>query len=169
MQCRVADCGITQASTRNNHFIFEFIPPKWYRAHGRRRLVAMNFSKRLWRRLSACIALYAFVLHAMLLAFAPFPAAAGTALGRSVTGFEICLHDGAEGAGPAVPSGHSGTDNHCPFCVADGHSSVAALPRTHLPLIVAYLSTLRWVVASDEVVETPASFSAQPRGPPRQA
>jgi hypothetical protein len=121
----------------------------------------MNSGKRSWRALTACAAAYALVLYAILASFMPLPAAA-VSVGASVLGFEICHHDGSD---PAVPAGHSDNE-HCKLCVANGHASVAALPRPPLPFGVAYTTKLRWSIISDDVAPLPASFSAQPRGPP---
>jgi hypothetical protein len=121
----------------------------------------MGSGKRSWRALTACAAAYALVLYAILASFAPLPAASA-ALGASALGFEICHHDGSD---PGLPAGQSNNE-HCKLCVANGHASVAALPRPPLPFIVAYPSKLRWSIISDDVAPLPASFSAQPRGPP---
>jgi hypothetical protein len=121
----------------------------------------MNCGKRYWRALTACAAAYALALYAILASFVPLPAASAT-LGASALGFEICRHDSSD---PALPAGHSDNE-HCKLCVANGHASVAALPRPPLPFIVAYPSKLRWSIISDDVAPLPASFSAQPRGPP---
>jgi hypothetical protein len=121
----------------------------------------MSSGKRSWRALTACAAAYALALYAILASFVPLPAASA-ALGASALGFEICRHDGSD---PALPTGHSDNE-HCKLCVANGHASPAALPRAPLPFIVAYASKLRWSIVGDDVAPLPASFSAQPRGPP---
>ena len=123
----------------------------------------MNSGKRSWRALTACAATYALVLYAVLTSFAPLPTA-GAALGADAFAFEICHHDGSD---PALPAGHS--EEHCKLCVANGHASVAALPRPPLPFILDDARKLRWSVIDGAVVPLPDSFSAQPRGPPLSA
>jgi hypothetical protein len=125
----------------------------------------MMSSQRTWRRLSAWLAAYALALHVVLLSFAPIPAA--TAASDDAVGFALCLHDGGDVSDPAAPTGHS--DEHCPFCVVNGHSSVAALPRVPLPLGFDYASMLSWVVTSDDLPDARASVRTQPRGPPLSA
>src|SRR5262245_43525054 len=122
----------------------------------------MMSSQRTWRRLSAWIAAYALVLHVILLSFVPI--AGVPADSDEAAGVTLCLHDGGDASGPAAPTGHS--DEHCPYCVANGHSSIAALPRVPLPLRLDCASTLSWVVTSDDVPDARASVRAQPRGPP---
>jgi hypothetical protein len=118
----------------------------------------MHFAKRVWRLATACVVANALALYAILSSLTPLPAAA---LGASAPGFEICRH-----LDPAVPAGHSNADEHCQFCLANGHLSVAAPAPAPLPSIVAYASKLRWAVVADVVTPLPASFSARPRGPP---
>jgi Protein of unknown function (DUF2946) len=123
----------------------------------------MSSGRRLWRPITGCLAAYVLALYAILASFVPIPAASA-ALGAGALGFEICHHDGSDPARPADPQ----DSEHCKLCTANGQAPVAALPIP-LPFIVAYTSKLRWRVIADDVAPLPASFGAQPRGPPLQA
>jgi len=121
----------------------------------------MHLRNRIWRPVTACAVAYAFALFAVLTSFASLSATAST--GAGALGFEICQHDGAD---PGIPADAPDTGSHCKFCVGNAHGAIAALPRPPLPFIVAYASTLRWVLTGEDVAPLPADFGAQPRGPP---
>jgi hypothetical protein len=124
----------------------------------------MRFRNSIWRASTACVVAYAFALFAVLTSFAPFPAAAGA--GEGVLGFEICHQSGTD---PLTPADPSGTNDHCKFCIGSAHAGVAALPRSPFPFFVAYVSALRWTLASEDIAPRLALFGAQPRGPPLPA
>jgi hypothetical protein len=129
------------------------------RAGKRLSLGKMHRGRRVWQSVTACVATYALVLHAIFSNLTPLPV---EALGASASGLEICLH-----SDPAAPAGHSNAAEHCSLCLANGHLSIP--PPTPPLCVVAYASKLRWAVIADDFGFLPASVSARPRGPPLSA
>jgi hypothetical protein len=113
-----------------------------------------------WRRLAACVAAYALVIHAVLTAVA-IPVSAMPLDGSP--GFVLCLHD-SNGAVPTLPVDHP--DEHCQLCVGTGHVGFAVLPESTLPSTIAYQSKLKRSAVVYRLNASPVLLSPRPRGPP---
>src|ERR1700730_4879359 len=74
--------------------------------------------RRLWRRLTGVVVIYALVLQSLFFGLVAAPASALAAGDGGFPAFELCQH-GPDGAplAPADVPGHHG-DAHCIFCFA---------------------------------------------------
>jgi hypothetical protein len=124
---------------------------------------------RLWRRLTGAVVIYALVLQSLFFGFATAPAAALTSVDAGLPVFELCLNGHQDGPlSPADLPGHHG-DNHCTFCFAGTHNSLAAPPQYPLAHPIIKAAGASWAMAI-RLSPRPFQYSiAQPRGPPLSA
>jgi hypothetical protein len=129
-----------------------------------------------WRRLTACLLIYALFVHGI--AFAVSSAMAGATMsgarlsadGAGATdwaGFQLCRHDNTAPGEPGDPGGPA-TDAHCVFCVA-GPGFVLEPPAVSTVFCPVELSIAPWPLAAWRVVPATVDASARPRGPPTAA
>ena len=124
-----------------------------------------------WRRLTACLLIYALFVHGIV--FAVSSALAGTRLSPDAastadqTTFELCRHDSSAPGEPGDPG--AAADTHCVFCVA-GPGFVLEPPTVSTVFCPVALLIAPWPLAAWRVV-APATVdaSARPRGPPTVA
>jgi hypothetical protein len=120
-----------------------------------------------WRRLTACLLVYALFLHGMAGAAAGVRLAADPAGGTDWAGFELCRHDNTAPAQPGAPDSQAG-DTHCVFCVA-GPGFVLTPPAVSTVFFPVEISIAPWPMAAWRVAPTTVGASARPRGPPPAA
>jgi hypothetical protein len=125
------------------------------------RLPANQAGPRGWaplRAITAVIALYAFVLHAVLSGLVPLPVSASHGI--------LCLGLNDD-AGPGVPdSTHA---HHQPCCTVAGPMLHAALPDVSARTIVWPARAMRrvtWSRAASVSARGPPGAIPHPRGPP---
>lgn len=110
------------------------------------------------RAITAVIALYAFVLHAVLSGLVPLPVSASHGI--------LCLGS-TDDAGPAVPdSAHA---HHQPCCTVAGPMLHAALPDVSARTIVwpaRATSRVTWSREASVSARGPPGTIPHPRGPP---
>jgi hypothetical protein len=127
-----------------------------------------------WRRLTACLLIYALFIHGIVLALStavggptstrPSADGAGAA---DWAGFEPCRHDNTAPGEPGSPGGQSG-DTHCVFCVA-GPGFVLEPSAVSTVFCPVELSIAPWPLAVWRLASTTVDASARPRGPPPAA
>jgi hypothetical protein len=126
--------------------------------------------RRLWRRLTGMVVIYALVLQSLLFGLVAAPASA-LASGDGFPAFELCQH-GPDGAplAPADMPGHHG-DAHCIFCFAGTPHLLGPGPQPSSLFGQTDLkSASLWWPADNRRVSILARYSiARPRGPPLSA
>ena len=120
-----------------------------------------------WRRLTACLLVYAVFLHGMTGAIAGMRFAADPAGGADWAGFELCRHDNAAPALPGAPDGRAG-DTHCVFCIS-GPGFVLTPPAVSTVFSPVEISIAPWPLVAWRVAPATVDASARPRGPPPAA
>jgi hypothetical protein len=118
-----------------------------------------------WRRLTACLLVYALFLHGMT--GADVRLAADPAGGTDWAGFELCRHDNTAPTLPGAPDGQAG-DTHCVFCVA-GPGFVLTPPALSTVFSPVEISIAPWPLVAWRVAPATVDASARPRGPPPAA
>jgi len=126
-----------------------------------------------WRRLTACLLVYALFMHGIGFAMSSSMAGATMSGARLSTdgaaaadwaGFELCRHDNTAPGEPGSPGGQSG-DTHCVFCVA-GPGFVLEPPAVSTVFCPVELSIAPWPLVAWRLATTTVDASARPRGPP---
>jgi hypothetical protein len=127
--------------------------------------------RRLWRRLTGIVVIYALILQSLFFGFVAAPTAALASVDDGFPAFELCQH-GPQGApvSPADLPGHHG-NTHCIFCFAGANHYLGQGP---LPLSPSWQVQLKaentWWQADNRRVSLLSKYSiARPRGPPRSA
>jgi hypothetical protein len=125
--------------------------------------------RRRWRQFVGAVAIYALVIQSVLLAAFCVPLAANASAGAGLPAFELCLHGGDNGPlSPAdQPGQHPG--NHCIFCFAGTHHSLAAPPQFSIQQVTMEIGS-HWQPENPWRLATFSQYSvARPRGPPLSA
>ena len=120
-----------------------------------------------WRRLTACLLIYALFLHGIAFAMAGARLSTDAAGGADWAGFELCRHDNAAPALPGDPEGQAG-DTHCVFCVA-GPGFVLAPPAVSTTFCPVEISIAPWPLMTWRLAPATVDASSRPRGPPSAA
>lgn len=122
---------------------------------------------RRWRRLTACLLIYALFLHGMAFAMAGARLAADAAGGADWAGLELCRHDNSAPPLPGAPDGQAG-DTHCVFCIA-GPGSILESPAVSAVFCPVEISIAPWPLMAWRLAPTTVDASTRPRGPPAAA
>jgi hypothetical protein len=120
-----------------------------------------------WRRVTACLLVYALFLHGMAFAMAGARLSTDAAGGADWASFELCRHDNAAPALPGDPEGQAG-DTHCVFCVA-GPGFVLAPPAASTVFCPVEISFAPWPLMAWRLAPATVDASSRPRGPPPAA
>jgi len=133
------------------------------------RLQSGSAQRRLWRRLTGIVVVYALILQSLFFGFAAAPTAALASV-DGFPAFELCLHgsDGAPVSPTDLPGHHD--DTHCIFCFIGTHY----LAHGPLPLPVfrhvELKAAIAWWPADNRRASILSKYSiARPRGPPLSA
>jgi hypothetical protein len=124
--------------------------------------------ERLWRRVAACVLIYALFLQGLALAFSGAQLAGNAAGDPGWAGFELCHHD--DGA-PVLPSNAPASPadcNHCILCTAGAAYTLAA-PFFATDFRIIVIATTSWPLTVWRLPATTVHDSARPRGPPLAA
>jgi len=116
-----------------------------------------------WRRLTACILVFALLLHGIGFTSAAARLSANAAGTADRTAFELCRHNGgvAGGGAPASPA----ADSHCIFCLAD--ATCVDAPGAAAAFHTIAFAVLSWSFHARRLPAATVNASARPRGPPR--
>ena len=131
-------------------------------------LSSVRKSERLWRRVAACVLIYALFLQGLAFAFSGAQLAGDAAGDPGWAGFELCQHDGGA---PVLPSNapESPADcNHCILCAA-GAAYILAAPFFATDFRIIVIAPTSWPLTRWRLPATTVHSSAQPRGPPLAA
>jgi hypothetical protein len=120
-----------------------------------------------WRRLTACLLIYAVFLHGIAFAMAGAQLAPDAAGGADWAGFELCRHDATAPGLPGAPDGQT-DDTHCVFCVA-GPGFVLAPPAVSTVFCPIEISIAPWPLMAWRLAPATVDASSRPRGPPPAA
>lgn len=123
-----------------------------------------RLSYRLRRRVFTCALAYALAVQGFIFAL-QIGSSAFAADGAAWAGFELCTHDGASSAAPAVPSQDPLGNIHCVFCVA-GAVFLNSPPPSPPPSRLLVFTDVDWSLPRLRLVAIPVVESAWPRGPP---
>jgi hypothetical protein len=124
-----------------------------------------------WRRLTACLLVYALFAHGMAFALAGLSGArlsADAAGGVDWAGFELCRHDNAAPALPGAPEGQAG-DTHCVFCAAGPGFVLEPPAAVSTAFCPVEISIAPWPLVAWRLAPATVDASARPRGPPAAA
>jgi hypothetical protein len=122
----------------------------------------------LWcRRLTACLLVYALLMHGIAFATAGARFTLDPAGTPDSAGFELCRHDA--GAPNQQAPDQPATDTHCAFCVAGPgfvlEPPLAAFTQIH----PVEISLAPWPMVAWRFAPATVDASARPRGPPAAA
>ena len=117
-----------------------------------------------WRRLTACVLVFALILQGIGLTLAGARLAAADSADTAAN-FELCRHDGGTAGGGAPES--PAADSHCIFCLA-GASCLDA-PAVAAAFRTITFAVLSWPFIAWRLPTTTVNASARPRGPPLAA
>jgi hypothetical protein len=120
-----------------------------------------------WRRLTACLLVFALLMHGHAFAMAGARLSVDPAGTPDWAGFELCRHDA--GAPNQQAPDQPATDTHCVFCVA-GPGFVLEPPLalfTEFHPVEIFLAP--WPVVAWRLAPATVDASARPRGPPAAA
>jgi hypothetical protein len=128
-----------------------------------------------WRRLTACLLIYALFLHGIAFAISGAMAGAMSAArlsadgagGADLAAFGLCSHNNAAPGQPGDP-GSAPADTHCVFCVA-GPGFVLEPPAVSTVFCPIEISITPWPLAAWRLAPATVDASARPRGPPTAA
>jgi hypothetical protein len=120
-----------------------------------------------WRRLTACLLIYALFLHGMAFGLAGARLSADAAGGADWASLELCRHDNSGPALPGDPDGQAG-DTHCVFCVA-GPGFVMAPPAVSTVFCPVEISIAPWPLMAWRLAPATVDAGSRPRGPPSAA
>jgi len=118
-----------------------------------------------WRRVLACLILYALVLQGFLSAAAVGEPALGAADNAALAEFALCVHHGDAATLPGAPAQDPSATIHCLFCIA-GAVYVNCAPPLAPQLSRAVLAAPVRSLAVPRLVALFVNQSAWPRGPP---
>ena len=120
-----------------------------------------------WRRLTACVLIYALFMHGLAFAMAGARINADPAGAPDWAGFELCRHDA--GAPNQPTPDQPATDTHCVFCVA-GPGFVLEPPlAVFTQFHPVEISLAPWPMVAWRLAPATVDASARPRGPPAAA
>jgi hypothetical protein len=120
-----------------------------------------------WRRLTACLLVYALFMHGLAFAMAGARVSVDPTGAADLAGFEVCRHDAAAPNQPAPDQ--PATDTHCVFCVA-GPGFVLEPPLAAFTEFRAVeISLAPWPVVAWRLAPATVDASVRPRGPPTAA
>jgi hypothetical protein len=120
-----------------------------------------------WRRLTACLLVYALFMHGLAFATAGARVGVDPAGSPDWAAFELCRHDAGAPNQPAPDQ--PATDTHCVFCVA-GPGFVLEPPLAAFTQFRAVeISPAPWPVVAWRLAPATVDASARPRGPPAAA
>lgn len=119
-----------------------------------------------WRRFTACVLVFALVLHGIAFTLTGARLAANPVSTADLAGFQLCRHDGgtAPGGAPESPA----ADTHCIFCLAGANyvpGTATIAPDFH----TIVFATVSWPFVARRLPATTVDASARPRGPPPAA
>jgi len=118
-----------------------------------------------WRRLAACVLVFALVLQGIAFTLAGARLAADTAGTADQAGFEVCRHDGGTPPGGAPES--PAADSHCIFCLTGATCLDAPAAAAEFHTIT--FAALSWSFRAWRLPAATVNASARPRGPPPAA
>jgi hypothetical protein len=120
-----------------------------------------------WRRLTACLLIYALFMHGLAFAMAGSRINVDPAGAPDWAGFELCRHDAGAPNQPAPDQ--PATDTHCVFCVA-GPGFVLEPPLlAFTEFHPVEISLAPWPLVAWRLAPATVDASARPRGPPTAA
>jgi hypothetical protein len=127
--------------------------------------------RRLWRRLTGVVVIYALVLQSLFFGIVAAPASALASVDDGFPAFELCQH-GPDGA-PVVPvdlPGHHG-NTHCIFCFSgtQHYLGQGPLPLSHFGQVDLKFASSWWPTDNRRVSILSKYTIARPRGPPLSA
>jgi hypothetical protein len=128
---------------------------------------SLTRSRSNWRRLAACVLVFALVLQSLAFNLAIAHRAADETISADLTGFELCRHDPATPVQPGDP-GSPAADSHCVFCVA-GPGFVLEPPTVSTVFCPVEISTTPWPLVAWRLAPVTVDASTRPRGPPAAA
>jgi hypothetical protein len=120
-----------------------------------------------WRRLTACLLVYALFVHGLTFAMAGTQLTADAAGEAGWGGFELCRHAAAPDQ-PGAPEGQV-VDTHCIFCVAGPGFVLEPPAALSTPFHPVETAMAPWPVVARRLAPTTVDASARPRGPPLAA
>jgi hypothetical protein len=120
-------------------------------------------SKRVWRRMTACILIYVLVFQAMVVALAG-ASRVDAADDASVVGVELCHHDAGTSDSPSQTPGPS-DDICCIVCLA-GASYIPATLAFALVFHPIVFAAVCWPVPVLQLPSRTVDANTRPRGPP---
>jgi hypothetical protein len=127
--------------------------------------------RRLWRRLTGIVVIYALVLQSLLFGLGAAPASALASADDGFPAFELCQHgpDGAPVAPADLPGHHGNT--HCIFCFAGTHQYLGQgpLPIALIGQVDLKSASPSWPAVNRRVSDLSKYSIARPRGPPLSA
>jgi hypothetical protein len=120
-------------------------------------------SKRVLRRMTACVLIYSLVFQGMALALAGVSSvdAADNAGGVAI---ELCHHDGGTSDAPSQTPGPF-DDICCIVCLAGASYVPPTLAFAHVFHPIAF-APVRWPVAVSQLPSRTVNANTRPRGPP---
>jgi hypothetical protein len=119
-----------------------------------------------WRRLTACLLVYALFMHGLAFAMASARVNLDPAGAPDWAGFELCRH--AAGAPNQPAPDQPATDTHCVFCVA-GPGFVLEPPAVSTVFCPVEISIAPWPLVAWRLAPATVDASTRPRGPPAAA
>lgn len=123
---------------------------------------------RTWRRVFACVLVYALAIQGFVFALDIGRPAVAAANGAAWAGFELCSHGGAGAAVPGAPTQGPIGNVHCLFCIG-GAVYVNCAPPCAVQASEAVLVGAAWPSLAPRLVALFVNESAWPRGPPAAA
>ena len=120
-----------------------------------------------WRRLTACLLVYALFMHGLAFAMAGARLNVDAAGAPDWGGFELCRHDAGAPNQPAPDQ--PANDTHCAFCIA-GPGFVLEPPLAASTEFHPVENSLAlWPMVAWRLAPATVDASARPRGPPAAA
>jgi hypothetical protein len=121
-----------------------------------------------WRRVFACVLIYALVLQGFIFAVADGLPAIGGAEKTAWSGLALCAHSGGGSTSPDAPSQNPIGDNHCLLCIAGAVYLDCPPPATTFFNKVV-LTNVAWPLSATRLIAFVVNENAWPRGPPAAA
>jgi len=122
-----------------------------------------------WRRIFACVLVYALVLQGFFFAASDIRPAVGAADNAAWAGFPLCTHSGLGSTVPAAPSQNPVGDNLCVFCCIAGAACVNCVPSGTPQYSRVEFTSAVWLLTAPRLVALVVNARAWPRGPPAAA
>jgi hypothetical protein len=120
-----------------------------------------------WRRLTACLLVYALFMHGLAFAMVGARVNVDPAGAPDLAGFELCRHDAGTPNQPAPDQ--PATDAHCVFCVAGPGYVLEPPPALFTAFHPVAITLAPWPVVTWRLAPATVDASARPRGPPTAA